>query len=159
MLHVPYKGSGPAVTDLIGGQVDYMFDSITSAAPHIQSGKLRAIARDDGQALIGVAQCADDRGGRPAGIRAVAVVRGLHARGHAAGPSSTRSMPRLLEAMKLPEVKARFATIGAEAIGSTPAQLAAHLERRDGQVGQDHPGARHPGRLNPRPPLSARRAT
>jgi tripartite-type tricarboxylate transporter receptor subunit TctC len=43
MLHIPYKGSGPAVTDLLGGQVNYMFDSITSAKPHILSGKLRAI--------------------------------------------------------------------------------------------------------------------
>ena len=40
----PFRGSGPAVTDLLGGQVDYMFDSITSARPHIDSGKLRAIA-------------------------------------------------------------------------------------------------------------------
>ncbi len=44
MLHVPYKGSGPAVADLLGGQVDYMFDSITSARPHLASGKLRALA-------------------------------------------------------------------------------------------------------------------
>ena len=44
MLHVPYKGSGPAVADLVGGQVDYMFDSITSAKPHIESGKLKALA-------------------------------------------------------------------------------------------------------------------
>ena len=44
LLHVPYKGSGPAMTELLGGQVDYMFDSITSAKPHIDSGKLTAIA-------------------------------------------------------------------------------------------------------------------
>ena len=44
MLHVPYKGSAPAVTDLIGGQVDMMFDNIPSSLPHIKGGKLRAIA-------------------------------------------------------------------------------------------------------------------
>ncbi|MGH6645112.1 MAG: tripartite tricarboxylate transporter substrate binding protein, partial [Bradyrhizobium sp.] len=57
MLHVPYKGSGPAVTDLIGGQVDFMFDSVTSAMPHIKSGKLRAIAvttKERSSALPGV---------------------------------------------------------------------------------------------------------
>ncbi len=43
MVHVPYRGSGPAVTDLIGGQVDMMFDSISSARPHIQTGKLKAL--------------------------------------------------------------------------------------------------------------------
>ncbi|UCU97253.1 Bug family tripartite tricarboxylate transporter substrate binding protein [Acidovorax radicis] len=42
--HVPYKGSGPAIQDVISGQVDMMFDTTVVAAPHIQSGKLRAIA-------------------------------------------------------------------------------------------------------------------
>ncbi|MDQ0081980.1 tripartite-type tricarboxylate transporter receptor subunit TctC [Variovorax boronicumulans] len=42
--HIPYKGSGPAIQDVIGGQVDMMFDTTVVAGPHIQSGKLRAIA-------------------------------------------------------------------------------------------------------------------
>jgi tripartite-type tricarboxylate transporter receptor subunit TctC len=42
--HVPYKGSGPAITDLIGGQVQLMFDNIPSAITHIRSGKLKALA-------------------------------------------------------------------------------------------------------------------
>jgi len=42
--HVPYKGSGPAVQDVIGGQVDMMFDTALVVGPHIQSGKLRPIA-------------------------------------------------------------------------------------------------------------------
>ncbi|MBS0337290.1 MAG: tripartite tricarboxylate transporter substrate binding protein [Proteobacteria bacterium] len=44
MLHIPYKGSGPAVTDLIGGQVNMMFDNIPSSLPHIKAGKLKALA-------------------------------------------------------------------------------------------------------------------
>src|SRR5690606_35548355 len=44
IVHVPYKGSAPAITDLIGGQVDLMFDNIPSAISHIRSGKLRALA-------------------------------------------------------------------------------------------------------------------
>ncbi len=43
-VHVPYKGSGPAIQDVIAGQVDMMFDTTVVAGPHIQSGKLRAIA-------------------------------------------------------------------------------------------------------------------
>jgi tripartite-type tricarboxylate transporter receptor subunit TctC len=44
ILHIPYKGSAPAVTDLMSGQVNMMFDNIPSSLPHIRSGKLRAIA-------------------------------------------------------------------------------------------------------------------
>jgi tripartite-type tricarboxylate transporter receptor subunit TctC len=44
MSHVPYKGSGPALIDLIGGQVGVMFDNMSSSLPHVQSGKLRVLA-------------------------------------------------------------------------------------------------------------------
>ena len=49
--HIPYKGSGPAIQDVISGQVDMMFDTTVVAAPHIQSGKLRAIAVTSPQRL------------------------------------------------------------------------------------------------------------
>jgi tripartite-type tricarboxylate transporter receptor subunit TctC len=44
LVHVPYKGAGPAMTDLLGGQVEAMFPSLITALPHIRSGKLRALA-------------------------------------------------------------------------------------------------------------------
>jgi len=44
-IHVPYKGSGPMLTDLIGGQVQYSFDTMTAATPHVKSGKAVAIAQ------------------------------------------------------------------------------------------------------------------
>lgn len=44
IIHVPYKGSAPALTDLLGGQVDMMFDVIVSSLPHIEAGKLRPLA-------------------------------------------------------------------------------------------------------------------
>lgn len=43
LVHIPYRGSGPAMTDLLGGQVPLMFDSVSSALPHIQSGRLKAL--------------------------------------------------------------------------------------------------------------------
>ena len=44
-IHVPYKGSGPMLTDLIGGQINYSFDTMTAATPHVKSGKAIAIAQ------------------------------------------------------------------------------------------------------------------
>jgi len=41
--HIPYRGSGPAVSDLLGGQVDMMFDSVSSARPYVEAGKLNAL--------------------------------------------------------------------------------------------------------------------
>jgi tripartite-type tricarboxylate transporter receptor subunit TctC len=52
MTHVPYRGSSPAVTDLVGGRVDAMFDSITSASSHIASGRLRALAVTPGKRTL-----------------------------------------------------------------------------------------------------------
>ena len=44
MLHIPYRGAGPALADLLGGQVDVMFDNLPTALPHIKAGKLRGLA-------------------------------------------------------------------------------------------------------------------
>jgi tripartite-type tricarboxylate transporter receptor subunit TctC len=44
-IHIPYKGSGPMLADLIGGQIGYSFDTMTAATPHVKSGKVRAIAQ------------------------------------------------------------------------------------------------------------------
>ncbi len=44
MLHIPYRGAGPALADLLGGQVDFMFDNLPTALPHIKAGKLRGLA-------------------------------------------------------------------------------------------------------------------
>ena len=127
MLHVPYKGSGPAVTDLIGGQVDYMFDSITSALSHIQSGKLRAIGVTTAKrssTLPNVPTIAE------AGLPGYELAPwfAVYMPAGTPPPIIAKMNAALLDAMKLPEVKARFAAIGAEPIGSTPAQLATHLD-------------------------------
>ena len=61
MIHVPYKGSAPAITDLIGGHVPIMFDSAIAILPHIKSGKVRAIAITERQALVHSSRRADVR--------------------------------------------------------------------------------------------------
>ncbi|MFD0666477.1 tripartite tricarboxylate transporter substrate binding protein [Ramlibacter sp. MAHUQ-53] len=128
MLHVPYRGSGPAVADLLGGQVNYMFDSITSAGPHLQSGKLRALAVTTARrsrTLPGVPTMAE------AGVAGYDVSPwfAVFAPAGTPRPVITRLHAALTEAMKQPDVAARFETIGAEPVGSTPEELAAHLAR------------------------------
>ena len=127
MLHVPYRGSGPAITDLLGGQVDFMFDSITSARPHIEAGKLRAIAITTKT--------------RSPSLPDVPTVAESGVPGYEVSPWFATFMPAgtpvpivaklgqtLNEAMNDPEVKKRLAAMGAEPIGSTPQALAAHLK-------------------------------
>lgn len=128
MLHVPYKGSGPAVSDLLGGQVNYMFDSITSARPHIESGKLRALGVTTAKrssALPNVPTLAE------AGLPGYEVSPWFAVFMPAATPKPivAKLNAALLAAMKDPDVVKRFETIGAEPVGSTPDELATHLAR------------------------------
>ena len=128
MLHIPYKGSGPAVSDLLGGQINYMFDSITSARPHIESGKLRALGVTTAKrssALPNVPTIAE------AGLPGYEVSPWFAVFMPAATPKAivTKLNAALLAAMKDPEVVKRFESIGAEPVGSTPDELAKHLAR------------------------------
>jgi len=128
MLHVPYKGSGPAVADLLGGQVNYMFDSITSARPHIQSGKLRALGVTTAKrssTLPDVPTLAE------AGVPGYEVSPWFAVFMPASTPKPIVSKlnKALLDAMKDPDVVKRFETIGPEPVGSTPDELARHLAR------------------------------
>ena len=61
MQHIPYKGSGPALNDVIGNQVPIMFDNLPSSSGHIKAGTLRALGRDDGGARAVLPRCADNR--------------------------------------------------------------------------------------------------
>ncbi len=127
MLHIPYKGSGPAVSDLLGGQVNYMFDSITSARPHIQSGKLRALAvttakRSSSLPDVPTMQEAGLKGYEVSPWFSVFVPAGTP-------PAIVKKLNQaFVAAMKQPEVVERFKSIGAEVVGSTPEEAAKHLQ-------------------------------
>jgi tripartite-type tricarboxylate transporter receptor subunit TctC len=127
LMHVPYKGSGPAVTDLLGGQVDLMFDSLTSARPHIESGKLRALAvttRTRASALPGVPTLAE------AGVPGYELAPWYAVYVPAATPQPVvaKLNQALVDALRKPEVRQRLAAIGAEPVGSSPEALRAHLQ-------------------------------
>ncbi|MFC4274448.1 tripartite tricarboxylate transporter substrate binding protein [Achromobacter aloeverae] len=132
MLHVPYKGSGPAMADLLGGQVDYMFDSITSAKPHILAGKLRALAVTPSKrssALPDVPTVAE------AGLPGYELLPWFGAFAPAGTPPEIvqKLNTSMREAMADPKVKDTLDSIGAEPVGSTPDELRAHLAKETSQ--------------------------
>lgn len=126
MVHVPYKGSAPAMVDLLGGQVDYMFDSITSSKPHIDSGELTAIAVTTSKrsvALPNVPTVAE------AGVPGYVLTPWFAAFAPAGTPPAVvaKLNKAMLDAMKTPKVQATLSSIGAEPIGSSPDELRSFL--------------------------------
>lgn len=126
MLHVPYKGSGPAIADMLGGQVDYMFDSITSAKPHIDAGKLVAIAvttKKRSAALPNVPTVAE------AGLPGYELTPWFATFAPAGTPPAVidKLNRAMRDALKTPKVQNTLASIGAEPIGGSPAELRDYL--------------------------------
>jgi tripartite-type tricarboxylate transporter receptor subunit TctC len=122
LVHVPYKGAAPAMQDLLGGQVDAMFPSLTTALPHIKSGKLRALAvasskRDP--VLPEVPTVAEQ------GFAGFSAIQwwGLCAPARTPEPVVARLNKALNDALALPEIKARLHEMAAEATPLTPLQF------------------------------------
>lgn len=124
MLHVPYRGSAPAITDLLGGQVQSMFDNMPSALPHVQGGRLRAIAITSAQRsplLPDVPTVAES--GYP-GFD-VQSWFGLAAPTGTPHPVIERLNAALAKVMAAPEVRQRLRDLGATPEASTPEQMRA----------------------------------
>ncbi len=124
MQHVPYKGSPPALTDLVGGQVQLMFDSLPSSLPFIRSGALRAIAVTTERrtpALPNVPTVAES--GLP-GFN-ISTWYGLWAPA-ATPPDLVHRLSREIAAIvQMPDVREQFANLGAEPVGNTPEEFLA----------------------------------
>uniref|UniRef100_UPI000D375EC6 Bug family tripartite tricarboxylate transporter substrate binding protein n=1 Tax=unclassified Variovorax TaxID=663243 RepID=UPI000D375EC6 len=127
LLHVPYKGSAPLTTDLLGGQVDMSFDTLTPLVPHIKAGKLRALAVTTAKRsstlpdvpTLAESGMKDFNQGTWFGILAPAgtppeIVARLNA--------------EMVKIIHSPEFKKRMEDIGAEPVGDTPAQMAAQIK-------------------------------
>jgi tripartite-type tricarboxylate transporter receptor subunit TctC len=127
LVHVPYKGAAPAMQDLIGAQVDAMFPSLTTALPHIKSGKLRALAvasfkRDP--ALPDVPTVAEQ------GFAGFSAIQwwGLCAPAKTPDAVVSRLNKALNDALAMPDVKARLSEMAAEPTPGTPAQFGSFLK-------------------------------
>ncbi len=126
MQHVPYKGSSPALTDLLGGQIQLMFDSMPSAMPFIQSGKLKALAvttRNRSKSLPNVPTMQES------GIDGyeTSTWYGLWAPKNTPPEVVHKLANAAQQALSKPEVMAQYQRMGAEPVGSSPQQFAAYM--------------------------------
>ncbi|MDB5905549.1 MAG: hypothetical protein JWM26_4427 [Betaproteobacteria bacterium] len=127
IVHVAYKGSGQAVTDLLGGHIQLMFSGFSSVMPHIKSAKLRPIAQTGEKrspALPEVATIAES--GFPK-FEATAWY-GVHAPAKTPRPVVNRLNAEFVKALKAPDVKERLNALGFELVGSTPEHYASYIK-------------------------------
>ena len=127
ILHIPYKGSGPAVTDLLAGQVNMMFDNIPSSLPHIKAGKLRALATTGAKrdpALPDLPTLAE------AGVPRYesGVWFGLSVPAGTPPEIIVKLNAAALQAAKAPDFVKRMTDLGYNLIPSTPEEMAAMLK-------------------------------
>ena len=126
LLHVPYKGSGPLTTDLLGGQIDMSFDTITPVLAHIQSGKLRALAVTTNQRS---AALPDVPTMEEAGLKPFNMGTWFGVLAPAAVPKDivTKLNAEMVAIIQSPDFSRRMAEIGAVPIGDTPEQMRARI--------------------------------
>ncbi|WP_295380395.1 tripartite tricarboxylate transporter substrate binding protein [uncultured Pseudacidovorax sp.] len=135
MVHVPYKSGGPAITDTMAGQVDFMFATVAASYPLVSSGKLRALAATSPQ-----------RSPRLPDVPTVAetVVPGYEAyewNGMLLPAKTPKAIAdqlqqALAEVLQDEEVQQRMKDLGAQPIGSTPAAFADFLKKEDAKWGE-----------------------
>jgi tripartite-type tricarboxylate transporter receptor subunit TctC len=127
---IPYKGTGPAMTDLIGGQVDFLCDQTTNTTQQIKGGKVKAYAVTTKTKVPSLPDIPTaDSAGLP-GFE-VAVWHGLWAPRGTPKPAIDKLNAALKTALKDPGLKAKFAELGTEPVADdrvTPAALDAHLK-------------------------------
>ncbi|RPI43754.1 MAG: tripartite tricarboxylate transporter substrate binding protein [Betaproteobacteria bacterium] len=125
-VHVPYKGSGAAMSDLVGGQVDFSFPTTAAALPHVQRGRLRALGVSSAkrsQAYPGVPTIAE------AGVPGFQVVGWYGVLGPARIPGeiATTLSNELVRLVRKPDVRTKLQNAGAEPAGSNAEEFAAFV--------------------------------
>jgi len=124
LTHIPYKGSAPAIQDVIGGQVPMSFETVTVALPHIQSGKVRALAVTSAKRSPALP---DTPTLQEAGVKGfdVASWQAIYAPAGTPPAIVQRLNAEIEKIVAMPDVKAKFETLGLQHTPNTPAEFAA----------------------------------
>ena len=126
MLHVPYKGAAPAMTDLLGGHVHLTFDPLPSSLPHVKAGKLRALGVTSAKRSAAIPELATIAEAGVAGYE----ISGWSGVLVAAGTPKeivTQLNAEIVKILNIPEVKERFSGLGFETVGNAPEQFDAFI--------------------------------
>jgi tripartite-type tricarboxylate transporter receptor subunit TctC len=126
MVHVPYRGSGPAITDLIAGRIDVFFDNLPSILPHIRAGSVRALAAVSDQRigeLPEVPTFAEQ------GVPGMAIDSwfGFMAPARTPAPAVAALNEAFNRALAEPRVRARLAELAVAPTGGTPEEMGTHV--------------------------------
>ena len=134
MVHVPYKGTGPATIAVLGGEVSMSFGNMISVLPHVKAGKLRALAVTTPKrspVLPDLPAVAESLPGYSAGPW-----YGVLAPARTPAPVIARLNQEIVKILRTPEVKENMSSEGADPIGSSPSELAAHIKAESARWGQ-----------------------
>ena len=127
IVHVPYKGGGPAVIDVLGGQIELTFVGAPASMPHIRSGRLKVLAVTSAKrsaALPDVPTVAEL--GYPG--YEVGAWYAMLAPAHTPAAIVNQLSTEVAKVVSLPDTRQRFLALGIESAGSTPEELTAHLK-------------------------------
>lgn len=134
-VHIPYKGSAPAVTDLIGGQVDLMFDNVPNVLQQVKAGKLRAIAVSGRERSPFVKDLPTVAESGVAGFD-VSVWFGVVAPAGTPQPVVAKLNAEINRILKLPDIKQTFNSQGVEPAGGTPGEFSAFIAAQAAKWGK-----------------------
>ena len=127
ITHIPYRGGAPALTDLIGGQVDMMFSATTASGPFVKSGKLRALAISSPRRVEGWESVPTVAESGVPGFQ-VSEWNGLFAPAGTPRPVLERLEAETRAIVASPEMKKRFAELGVQGVGSSAQEFSSFLK-------------------------------
>ncbi len=127
MVHVPYKGSTPALNDLLAGQVNLMFGNMASAMPHVRAGKLRALAVTSAKRSAAAPELPTIAETGLPGYEATSWFA-LFAPARTPAGIVNKLSTEVNALLKLPDVKERMTGLGADAISMSPRELGAYVD-------------------------------
>ncbi|MEO5670872.1 MAG: tripartite tricarboxylate transporter substrate binding protein [Ramlibacter sp.] len=128
MVHFPYRGSGPALMDMVGGTMDVMFDNLPSSLPHIKAGKLKALAVTSLQRSSAVPDVPTiEEAGKLKGFDATSWF-GLLAPAGTPPEIVNRIQQEVAKSLGSPAIKEKLVAQGAIPSGNTPAEFARHID-------------------------------